>query len=77
MQNCGVITLRPLRLAEIPGATAEMHFPRCHSAREREHRGNSGQYFGSIASVFFTIRLATISLTADSTKPVAIRCPAR
>jgi len=26
---------------------------------------------------FFTIRLATISLTADSTNPAEIRCPAR
>jgi quinol monooxygenase YgiN len=29
-------------LAGNPGANVEMRFPRCHSARECEHRGNSG-----------------------------------
>jgi hypothetical protein len=56
MQSCGVITLRPRpgavpRLAGNPGANVEMRFPRCHSARECEHRGNSGQCAGSISSV--------------------------
>jgi hypothetical protein len=56
MQSCGVITLRPRpgidpRLAENPGATAGMHFPRCRSARESGRRGNSGRCAGSIASV--------------------------
>src|SRR5450755_771556 len=56
MQSCGVITLRPRsgavpRLAGNPGANVEMRFPRCHSAHECEHRGNSGQCAGSISSV--------------------------
>src|SRR3984885_15880772 len=56
MQSCGVITLRPRpgavpRLAGNPGANVEMRFPRCHSAPECEHRGNSGQCARSVRKI--------------------------
>ena len=56
VQSCGVVMLRePLGLGPRPAeslcANDGMHFPRCRSARECEHRGNSERCAGSISSV--------------------------
>jgi hypothetical protein len=77
------------KLSRRSHSCAQWHFRRCiPSMAQRLSAGREPNRLGSHSMLwtvyrfhhiccFFTIRFATISLTADSTNPVEIRCPAR